>query len=70
MLAKHLLSLVQRGNAFNTRLPIPEHDKTLSANAAVGLGVSICFLAEHLHVDPIRAQAVPWHERDDIAVLT
>jgi len=70
VLAKHLLNLVQCGNAFSARLPIPEHDKALSANAAVGLGVSICFLAEYLHCDLIRAQGVPRHERDNIAALT
>jgi hypothetical protein len=69
VLAKHFLNLVQSGNAFSARLPIPEHDKTLSANAAVGLGVSICFLAEYLHLDLIRAQDVPRHERDNISVL-
>ena len=68
--AKHFLNLVQSGNAFSARLPIPEHDKALSANAAVGLGVSICFLAEYLHFDLIRAQGVPRHERDNIAALT
>jgi hypothetical protein len=70
VLAKHLLNLMQCGNAFSARLPIPEHDKALSANAAVGFGVSICFLAEYLHCDLIRAQGVPRHERDNIAALT
>ena len=68
--AKHFLNLVQSGNAFSARLPIPEHDKALSANAAVCLGVSVCFLAEYLHFDLIRAQDAPRHERDNIAALT
>ena len=70
VLAKHFLNLVQSGNAFRARLPIPEHHKALPANAAVGLGVSICFLAEYVHPDLIRAQGFCRHEGDNIAVLT
>jgi len=69
MPAKHLVNLVQSRSAFSARLSIPEHDKTLSAHTAVGLGVSICFLAEYLHRDLIRVQGVPRHEGDDIALF-
>jgi hypothetical protein len=55
--AQNLLNLVQSRKALGSRLPIPEHDKALSAYAAMGLGVPICFLAEYLHVDLIRAPA-------------
>ena len=70
MPAKYFLNLVQCHNTLDARLPIPEHDKTLSAYAAVGLGISVCFLAEYLHLDLIRAQGVPRHEGDNIAALT
>jgi hypothetical protein len=70
MPAKHFLNIMESRNAFSARLPIPEHDKTLSAHTAVGFGVSICFLAEYLHCDLMRARGIPRHEGDNIAVLT
>jgi hypothetical protein len=50
MAAKRFLNLVESGNALVARLPIPEHDKTLTANTAVGFRISVCGLAEYLHV--------------------
>jgi hypothetical protein len=49
MATKRLLNFVDRGNALGARLAIPEHDKTLSTNAAAGLCVSIGALAQNLH---------------------
>jgi hypothetical protein len=59
MTAKRPLNLVQSRHALSARLTIPKHDKTLSAHAAMGLCVAICALAEYLHVDLIRGNAIP-----------
>jgi len=59
MVAEDLLNLVQSGDAFHARLPIPEHNKTLSAHAAMSLGVPNCAFAEHLHFDLNSAGTIP-----------
>ena len=62
MTAESFLNLVQGGNSLIARLPVPEHDEALPANAAVGLSISYCGLAEYLHIDTSRrdgAQFVP-----------
>jgi hypothetical protein len=48
--AKRLVDFVQGGNPLTARLPIPKHDKTLTAYAAMGFCVSVCSFAEYLHV--------------------
>jgi len=47
--AKNRLNFVQDGEPLSARLPIPEHDKALTAHTATALGVSVCALAENLH---------------------
>lgn len=59
VVAEDLLNLMQGSDAFRARLPIPEHDKTLSAHAAVSLGVPICLFAKHLHFDLNSAGTIP-----------
>ena len=56
MPAQHHLNLVQSFNPLRTALPIPKHDETLSAHAAMGFCIPICLLAEYLHVDLTRAR--------------
>jgi hypothetical protein len=48
--AKRLVNFVQSGNPLTARLPIPKHDKTLTAYAAMGFRISVCSFAEYLHV--------------------
>jgi hypothetical protein len=46
---QRFLNLVQGGNTLTARLPIPEHDETQAADAAVSFSVSFGRLAEYLH---------------------
>jgi hypothetical protein len=52
--AKRFLNLVQCGGTLCPRLPIPEHDKSQTTNAAESLGISFCGLAEYLHRESSR----------------
>lgn len=69
MVAKHLLNFVQGRGSFAARLPVPEHDKTLSTHTAMGFRIPIRALAEYLHLDLMCAWGDPRHEGDDIAAL-
>jgi hypothetical protein len=46
---QRFLDLVQHLHSFGVGLPFPEHQKTLPANTAMKLSVSVCFPAQHLH---------------------
>jgi hypothetical protein len=41
---------VQGGKALRARLPVPEHDEPLSANAAVSFSISFGCFTKYLHL--------------------
>jgi hypothetical protein len=49
MTAKNLLNLMQGLMALGARLPLPEENKALSANATLNLGIPARGLAKNLH---------------------
>jgi len=55
MAAKRFLNFLKGRDALIARLPVPEHDEALSANAAVRFSVPLRGLAEYLHVSTSRA---------------
>jgi len=51
--AKHLLNLMQRLMALVARLPLPEENEALSADATFDLGIAVRALAKNLHFKPL-----------------
>lgn len=51
MFAQCFLNFVQCCHALFARLPVPEHDKALSADTTMGFSVALRALAEYLHAD-------------------
>jgi hypothetical protein len=50
LVAQSFLDVAHCFNALGVRLPLPEHDKSLTADAAVGFSVSVGAFAENLHL--------------------
>jgi hypothetical protein len=47
---QHFLNFTEGLSALHARLPLPEHDESLTAHTALGFGVSACAFAQNLHL--------------------
>jgi hypothetical protein len=68
LVAQSLLDFEQDFLAFRSRLPIPEHHKSLAANAAAGFGIVFSGSAKDLHFYPPKLLYFSYLEGDHIPI--